>query len=101
MTTGLWIAWAVVTFAWNFINTENSRFKNSNSYTGNAVSTFAVSFLYLLSLLGIGNALLEARHDPRTLVFAAAAYAILSMIGSVAGQFVSINFLSRWENGHK
>lgn len=90
MSPGLWIAWSVVTIAFNAINSANSRAKNSRSLKFNSWTTFAAAFFYCLSILGIGNLLLQAHH--LELALAVIAYAGLSTLGSVIGQAGSMKF---------
>lgn len=90
MTVWLWAAWSAVTIAFNGINSANSRAKNSRSLTFNACTTFLAAFLYILSILGVGNLLIEARH--LALAFAVFAYAGLSTAGSVIGHKLSMWF---------
>jgi hypothetical protein len=89
-----WVIWCAVTFGWNFVNSLNSRAKNSASKTYNAVTTFTTSSLYLVSVLFAANLVLESRNSGQhtQLILAVVLYALASTAGSVAGQQFAIKF---------
>lgn len=97
MTAFMWAGWAFTTLAWNAVNSLNSRAKNSTSWRYNAVSTMLTSLFYILSMAGIGNALMQAHG--RTVLFAAFAYAVLCSVGSVVGQEFALKYLHNVERG--
>jgi hypothetical protein len=92
VTAAIWIGWSLVTVAFNAINSANSRAKNSRSLKFNGATTFLAALLYILSILGVGNLLIESRHA--ALAVAIVAYASLSTVGSVVGQKLSMKFES-------
>lgn len=96
---GTWATWCALTIGWNFVNSANSRAKNSASRIYNGTTTFATSLLYLLSILFVSNVPIESRKSgsPGLLVLSVVLYAVSSTIGSVVGQSVAI----RWEQHHK
>jgi hypothetical protein len=87
-----WTLWAVSTFAWNSVNSANSRSKNTASWWYNAVTTLCVSAFYLASMLLVGNILLASRSRTQDFVVAVALYSLLSACGSVVGQQWALRF---------
>ena len=91
-----WFVWAGSTFAWNTINSANSRAKNSASAAYNAVTTILVSAFYLASMILVGNILVQSRSQTKDFVIAVALYSFLSAGGSVVGQ----QWARRFEKSH-
>jgi len=87
-----WAVWGALTFAWQAINSANSRSKNTTSWRYNFCATLSVSACYLTSILLVGNILLESRSHSKDFLLAVLLYSILSACGSVIGQQWAIRF---------
>jgi len=96
-----WAVWGLLTFAWQAINSANSRSKNTASWKYNFCTTLSVSACYLTSILLVGNILMESRSQRTDFIIAVALYSFLSACGSVVGQQLALRFEKRHDIQHE
>jgi len=96
MNVATWSVWCVITTGFNLINSINSRAKNSQSWRYNAASTASAAGLYILSMMGVGNIILNSTGRG-AFVFAVVAYILCSTVGSTLGQEIAIHYFRRVE----